>query len=409
VVSTTDPPIPLPPPAPADAAPAPHEEERALTWGHAQAAIGGLGALAGLSVYVYLLGGIVAWLRAVAARLPADNVTPAFENRHLVVLGIKVVALELVLLIGVAAVILAVLAIVRGTERTERLRVGAAQPLRRFNRPTADDDEDLLFALTIVFRSLLLGLLIAALASTTGGPTEGEWLGLAVIVAAALAAIELTLRWRTTLLVPVALRPPSAQRFLAECLSRLAVWTLLAEAVHLAVWELAAPLGATVLVLLALLVLTHYARTLRVWTGRRSFFHAGIVVAVMVALNLTIVPYLATPPVAYERASVKTTDGLRIEGAYLGRTSDGVYVGTCEQIWDEPTTSRQGRVQVVAPEEIEELTLGGPRYVFDVGRRPTLYALAGFFITGDSLHPADDGVSLDLRHRHPTCKRDEPH
>ncbi len=385
------------------------KEEDALTWGHAQAVITGLGAIAGLGVYVYLLGGIVAWLRAVAARLPADNITPAFEDRHLVVLGLKVVALELALLLLVAAGIFAVLRIVKGTERGERLRVGPARPRRRFNRPTADDDEDLLFALTIVFRALLAGLLIAALASTANGPTEGQWLGLALVIAAALAAIELTVRWRTSLLVPIAMQPPSGRRFAAECLARLATWTLIVETVFLGIWKLAAPLGATALVLLALLVLTHYARTLRVWTGRRSFFHAGVVVGVMVALNLTIVPYLATPPVAYERATVVTTGHVRVEGAYLGRNGNGVYVGTCDQDLDDPMTSEMGRVRVIDPEEIENLTLGGPRYAFDVGRRPTLVALAGFFLTGDSLHPSDDGVSLDLRHSHPTCSRDEPH
>ncbi|HEX4305150.1 MAG TPA: hypothetical protein VHZ54_03875 [Solirubrobacterales bacterium] len=379
--------------------------EKALTWGHAQAAVAGLGALAGLSVYVYLIGGIVAWLRAVAARLPADNVTPAFEDRHLVVLGIKVLALELVLLLGVAVVIVAVTGIVKGTERTERLRRGPEHTRRRFNRPTADDDEDLLFALTIVFRSLLIGLLLAAVLSTTGGPTEGEWLGLALVFAAALAGIELILRWHTSLLVPVAMRPPSTERFVAECLTRPAVWALIAEAVYLGVWKLAAPLGTTVLVLLALLILTHYARTLRVWTGRRSYFHAGVVVVVMAALNLVIVPYLATPPVAYERATVTTTAHTMIQGAYLGRNSNGVYVGTCEPKWEEAPESKLGRVQVIDPGDIQELTLGGPRYTFDVGRRPTLFALAGFFITGDNLHPSDDGVSLDLRHPHPTCFR----
>lgn len=397
-VNSSDPPAPSAPP-----------EERSLTWGHAQAAIAGLGALAGLSVYVYVLGGTVAWLRAVAARLPADNVTPAFESHHLVALGLKVVALELLLLLVVAAVISAVLEIVKGTERTERLRVGSEQPLRRFNRPTADDDEDLLFALTIVFRSLLIGLMIAALGSTTGELTQGDWLGLALLIAAALAAIELTLRWRTTLLAPIAARPPSTQRFVAECLSRLGVWTLIAEAVYLGLWKLAAPLGATVLVLLALLVLTHYARELRLWTGRRSYFHAGVLIGVMVALNLIIVPYLAEPPVAYERATVITTSGAEWQGAYLGRNSDGLYLGTCEPFNPGSEGSKMARVQVIALDEIQKLTLGGSRYVFDVARRPTLYALTDHFITGDKLKRKDDGVLLDLRHRRETCVWDTGH
>jgi hypothetical protein len=382
-------------------------EDRAFTWGHAQAAIAALGAIAGLSVYIYVLGGTVAWLRAVAARLPADNVTPAFESHHLVALGFKVVALELLLLLVVAGAILAVFGIVKEAERMERLRRGPGGSRRRFNRPAdrvakKDDDGpgDLGFTLTIVFRSLLIGLLVAALGSTTGALTQGKWLGLALVIAALLAAIELALRWRTDLLAPIATRPPSTHRFVAECLSRLATWTLIAEAVYLGAWKLAAPLGITVLVLLGLLVLTHYAQALKLPTDRPTAFQ---VVVVMVALNLIIVPYLAEPPVAYERATVTTTDGNTHQGAYLGRTADGIYLGTCQPFAPGSDGSELARVQVIDAEEVQELTLGGPRYVFDVARRPTLLALIGHFITGDDLKAADDGVLLDLRHRRETC------
>ena len=76
--------------ASSDRSPPPARAEPILSWDRAQTAVAALAGLAGLGVYVYLRGGIVAWLRAVAARLPADNVTPAFENRHLVALGMKV-------------------------------------------------------------------------------------------------------------------------------------------------------------------------------------------------------------------------------------------------------------------------------------------------------------------------------
>jgi hypothetical protein len=80
------------PPGPAPPAPAPPISP--LDWKRAQAIVTGLAGLAGLGVYVYLLGGIVAWLRVVAARLPAGNVTAAFEDRALVTAGIKVAGLR---------------------------------------------------------------------------------------------------------------------------------------------------------------------------------------------------------------------------------------------------------------------------------------------------------------------------
>jgi hypothetical protein len=381
----------------------PHNEEQLLTWEHAQAVIAVLAGIAGLGVYVYLLGGIVAWLRTVAARLPADNVTPAFESHVLVAIGVKVLVFELVLLVAVSAVIFTVRGIIRGTER------GAGRPGgpsgRSFNRPTADDGEDLLFALTIVFRALLVGLMVAALCSSTGALTAAAWVGLAIVIAVGFAALELTLRWRTSLFRSLTTKGASPRLRLVRCASRIATWAFIVAVVVLGAWRFAAPLGATVLVLLALLVLTHFTRRLRFWTGHKSIFHAGVVVGVMVALNLIIVPYLATPPVAYERATVTTPTGELIEGAYLGRTADGLFLATCEPTAPASTVSRLARVRVIADEEIKELTLGGPRYTFDVGRRPTLLALTEHFLTGDDLHATDDGISLDLRHHRATCIR----
>lgn len=380
---------PDPPPPPAAPAPPP------FSWDRIQVVVAALAGVAGLGVYIYLLGGIVAWLRTVAARLPADNVTPAFEDRHLVALGLKVVALEVLLFAAVAAVIFVILAVIRETERTARHRGGPAHLQRHFDRPAGEHDRDLPFALTIAFRALLLGLLLAALGRTVGGLSEAGWLAAAVVFAAVIAAIELTLRWRTSLLVPIETRPPSGRRFLAECLTRLAVWLLIAETVALGVAELAAPLGTAVLVLLGLLVLVHFAHSLRTVTA------VAIVVA---ALNLTVVAYLATPPVAYERATIETTAGITLEGAYLGRTSNGVYLGTCAPWHPGAQVSKQARVRIVAPAEIRRLTLGGSRYVFDVGTRPTLFELTRWFLTGKKEKGEDtDGVALDLRERRETC------
>jgi hypothetical protein len=377
-----------------------------IDWKHAQAVIAGLAALAGLGVYVYMLGGVVAWLRAVAARLPAGNVTPAFENHALVTAGIEVLVFEVVLLCVVSAVIAAVLEVVKRAETM------AAQPeigsRRSFNRPDADDDDDRLFVLTIVFRALLVGLLIAALAGSTGVLTSTAWLGLAIVIAVIFASAELTLRWTTSWLAPFTMREPSGRRAVAEAVARLARWTLVAEALVLGLGKMAAPLGATVIVLLILLVMTRFARTLRERT-RRPVYLAAVIVVIAAALNMIIVPYMATPPVAFERATVMTTTGWAIQGAYLGRTADGLFLATCQPTRSDPQVSELARVSVIADAEIKELTLGGPRYVFDVGHRPTLLGLTKYFITGANLSRADDGVQLDPRVRRNVCTSYAPH
>lgn len=45
------------------------------------------------------------WLRLTAAHLPADDLTTAFQDRHLLALGLKALAVEAILLLLIAAVV----------------------------------------------------------------------------------------------------------------------------------------------------------------------------------------------------------------------------------------------------------------------------------------------------------------
>ena len=157
------------------------------------------------------------------------------------------------------------------------------------------------------------------------------------------------------------------------------------------------------LILAALSALISLLHPRAVLNGLKILWRQKVQVVVVVALNLTVVAYLATPPVAYERATIETTAGITLEGAYLGRTSNGVYLGTCEPWSEGARVSKLARVRIVAPAEIKRLTLGGSRYVFDVGTRPTLFELTRWFLTGQNMENGTKTALLDLRLRRKTC------
>jgi len=64
-----------------------------------------------------------------------------------------------------------------------------------------------------------------------------------------------------------------------------------------------------------------------------------------------------------------------VEGGYVTRSEDGVFVATCKQLADDPQSSKRPRLRVIPNHSVERLTLGGDRYVIDYGKRPSLYDL----------------------------------
>lgn len=339
----------------------------------------------GLTAYVYLLGGTIFWLRIYAARLPADNATVAFQDRALLAAGIKVLLFELLLLGLVGGVVW-----------------GIWKGARHLDHQEERDQRELVsYVILVLLRSLIAGLtLISLLAAPSIDLYSGKgagWVLLGfVLVGLAIASVDLAGRMppRVKGLGEAAMRSDWFQflRFLVA----LAV-------VFVAVVYMAVALGITVLVLLGLLVLFHRYRRSPPDPGPRSARELLLpALTLAMALNLVIVPYLATPPVTFDHAWVTTSDG-EIDGAYLGRTGEGVFLATCQQRSSNPTRSYEGRIEVVATEDVKHVVVGGFKYSFDVGNRPSLFALAKHFAMGVDLHHRDDGFLLDVRSAPHVC------
>jgi hypothetical protein len=345
-------------------------------------------AILGLGAYVYVLGGIVVWLQAVGARLQADDVVAVVENRVLVSVGIRTLFVELGLAVVVAILIPAV-----GASATKLERYAVEE----VNRAGAFSD----LALAVVLRAVLAGATVAALLAYRHGWDSGKRLGTAVVVLAVWVVGELFLRTFTHWLKPRA--GDSTRDKVLHALSVL-VQTVAIVAILVFAWrKTAAPLGALVTVLLVLLFLVdHFPPSSGPPRSRKRRRALAVAISV-VALNVVIVAYMATPPVTYDRAEVAMSNGNTQVGAYLGHTSNGVYLAVCSPVAGHLDQSEKARIVVIPDEKVEGIELGGPVYGFDVGHRPTLLALTWHLISGANLNKSDDGVELDPRKERRVC------
>lgn len=362
------------------AAPAPKpDRSRWIEYLQAGGAIGA--ALLGLTAYVYLLGGIVAWLRITAARLPSDNATSAFQDRVLLATGLKALLFELVLLGAISLVVWL-----------------AWRAARHIDSQARKDQAHLVhYVAFVLLASLVAGLTTVALLVEVFDVDVADEAGAVILcflgVGLILGGLDLTER------VPQWLhREQLAHSWVGPALR---VLRLLVTAVVIvtALIFMAVPLGITTLVLLALLHLGSRIDLLPKARGMRDLLPAVVILAA--ALNAVIIPYLATPPVTFDRVTVLTQKDDKIVGAFIGRSSEGVYLATCEQ--QRPTVSKEARIELIPAEEVKAVVLGGFRYSFDVGRRPSLFALTKYFVDNSPLRRDDDGFQLDLRGERHVC------
>lgn len=345
--------------------------------------------IVGLGAYVYLLGGIVVWLRAVAARLPADNVVAVTENRVLLAQGVRTLFFELALAGALAVAIPLVQVFAKWVEKGAEGRV--------VNRRGSFSE----LALAVVLRAVILGLVAGALLGWLGiwDSSRRWWVFAATMVG--WCVLEIVLRTYTGLLAEPA-TPGGREPLFLRWSRRLEI--LLIVAILLFAWlKMAAPLGAAVTVLLILLFLVNRFPLFSGPRARRGRRRALAVVISALAVNIIIVTYTANPPVTLDRAEVTTSaGGSPVVGAYLGRDSDGVHLAVCTPLPKDPDRSKRSRIVTIPAEQVKLVEIGG-YYSFDVGRRPTLYGLARHFITGESLGRESDGAELDLREERVVC------
>jgi hypothetical protein len=348
--------------------------------------------IVGLTAYVYILGGIVLWLRLTAARLPADDVMDAFQDRQLLSAGMKALFFELLLLAVVLLLVWGAWRVACWLELRRRQRAAGA-PAQKREEPL---DE---YVLLVMLRSVVAAITVMALVATAFevfSEDNAVWFSVAAAVAGLLIGAA-----------NVADRRPKSPARLSGLPENAGVKVVLQVAralislgvVYVALLYMAAPLGLTVLVLVVLLQFSTWVVKLTRVKAMKELIVPVLILAI--ALNVVIVSYLSTPPVTFERATVKTRDGTEWVGAYVGRADGNLYLATCRPV--TATTSTEARMRVIPDDEIERFVLGGFRYSFDFGKRPSLLGLFKYYAQATSIERNDDGFQLDLREERDVC------
>jgi len=288
--------------------------------------------VAGLVVYVYVFGGLVAWARLTASRLYTDSAINALGSKSLLATGLKVVAFEIVVLALVSWL---------------TWRLGS-----RFGVSGESSKEGALRVGSLIVQGVLVAFVAACLLSLLSLPP--------------LVAFVPAVVW-----VSVGLKFEDSDFFeMAD--NRPLRWGLGLPVVVCAVLFSAAAPGISALILFALVINEEWFEKL---LSEKSTDRIAPIFTVLAAFSLIVLAFITTPPVTFDRVTIIEKHGGTIEGGYVARSGDGIFVATCEPFRDDPYRSKKPRLQVIPNDSVKELTLGGDRYAIDNGKRPSLFDL----------------------------------
>lgn len=331
------------------------------------------GAFVALGAYLYLLGGLVLWLKLTAARLPTDDAVGALDRNRLLAVGIKAlvfeIALLLVLWVPVVLTYWAKNSAAAGGEGVEGEEKWEAWKL------------------------VLHGIIVAVLTNTVIAKLSNApiWASVAISLLVALTWVRDLLPW---------IRQTVASR---QRIRRGIKTALTVVAALVALFLLAAPAGVGLLILLLFLHLSHF------WdeapTAREPMKLVRGVLVLAMGLSLVVAAYLATPPVALDRAIIYMEGGGIIRGGYVGESGEGVFLATCHPSPANPKVGERTHLRIIAANDIRRIDLGGSRYVLDYGKDPSLVDLASYLVSRDTIGELTDTVPMDVRDPKLVCGR----
>lgn len=325
--------------------------------------------IAGTVVYVYVLGGLVVWARLTASLLYTDSVIDALGSKSLLGTGLKVVAFEFGLL-GLLSMVawflwrrISVIPESVGEGRKDQIRVA-----------------------WLVVQGLLVAFVAACLMSLTS-------IDPVFAIAPGVIWVAVGLRIEGTDLFQIA-----RHRWIG--------WVLGIPVVACACFFSAAAPGISALILFALV--RNSSWFVRCLGSKRSTDLIPPVLTLLAALSLIILAFLATPPVTFDRVIVVERDGTTVEGGFVARSDDGVFVATCKEFGTDPFRSKKPRLQVIPNDLVKRMTLGGDRYVIDNGKRPSLFDLGLRLFSQDPIEEHLSGWRPSIRGRLHVCVDTKP-
>lgn len=355
-----------------------------------EAGVGLAVSVLGLAAYLYLLGGLVWWLRFTAARLPADQAVSAIGGKRLLTTGLKAFLFEAVIL-----VVLWLLALGAWRLARKSTKGSAGQPVAPNDKTANGEGSQRPKHTPISWSTVLFGIclgieLLALLFGLKNWLPRGVvipqsfqgWVG-GVIGAFAAAFFDERSNWNEKLKKP-AIR-----------------WKLSIPLALGAIVIFSAPAGIAILVLL---ILAHLSGGLDELPSIEE--PVKLVPAVLIVgagFGLVAAAYEATPPVSLERVAVVTANG-EIVGGYVGESSDELTVAHCSGDRVDPQVNpRPPKLKVIPKSEITATYLGGPQYAFDYGRKPSVLDLLKHYLGESEIDEILDTVSIDPRGNRLVC------
>lgn len=350
-----------------------------------QTALGIAGGVIALAAYLYLLGGMVVWLRLTGARLPTDDALRALDSRRLLALGLKAFLFEL-LMLGLLSLL------VYWTWRRMTKKERSPAKAITNTKPAAGES---LVAWVLLLQALLIGLSSGAL-FVTYTSTPDAWFPLLSLGAAAFWVFVI-LRFGG--------RADALGKWGEHVLTGVR-WLIIAIVIFVSVWKLAAPLGVTVLVILVFMLLSEHLSQLPSVRSPVELIPAVLVIGA--GLSLIVGAYIASPPVSLDRAELILSGGHTVTGGYVGQSGDGVFLATCTADPRDPEESGATRLRSFAPDQVKRVVIGGPRYVLDFGKDPSLFDLGRYMVYRDHVKESKPTVSLDFRGHKLVCGQESP-
>jgi hypothetical protein len=348
--------------------------------------------VAGLVVYVYVLGGLVVWARLTATRLYTDSAVDALGNKSLLATGLKVVAFELV-----ALAVLSGLAWVLWRGKVDL-------------QTTSTNDKKGLFRVGwLIVQGILVafvaacGLALASIPPVWALIAGGLWVlvGLVFMDSDFVQKIAGTrlLRWVKDHRL---LRWVQNTRLLRWVIDhRLLRWVPGVLVVVAAICFSAAAPGITALILFVLVLNNAWFEKRLVDPDIKRLI--APVAVILVALSVIVLAFLATPPVTFDRMIVLMKHGKTVEGGYVARSGDDVFVATCKQYGSDVERSKLPRLQVVPNDSVKQVILGGDRYAIDNGKRPSLLDLGLHLFSQDPIEQHFRAWRPSIRGRLAVC------
>lgn len=424
--------------------PPPHSEETPGKGdGAFKSAIAVAGSLIALGAYVYLLGGLVLWLRYTAARLPTDDSVGALDSNRLLAVGMKALVFELVVVGALLLVAILIWNWMRKQDdekkadkaaeeaRKEAIEARAEANKASANAKEAEGDAELsvkaqqaraaaehtraeaeakkaiadtkkakpkIDAIKRLLHALIATILTATIATelTSRFKPLGLSIELPWSICAVIGAVGGVL-WAALILRCVLQKLGENRR------ARWWVKTgLTGIAAAIAITLMSAPAGLGVLVLLLFLHLSHLLKKLPTVNEPETLIPAVLIVTG--GLSLVVAAYLATPPVSLDETTV-VVDGTqhRVHGGYIGQSGDAVYVAGCKPSKEDPLSSETTYLRAIKRDLVRRVAVGNGGYVFDYGTNPSLLDLGRSIASQSSIGEWTPTVSIDVRESKLTC------